>query len=435
MVQPGFWDGIVALATVCWLAGWVWWCLKKLSDGWEGSALFAILVHALLCGSPLLLDLVVGRPSYSGLLGIARATTDFDTALIYALYVSIVPVIVVWVAPVRRIRLEVARSDSNPPPLPASEMRILGALLISPIVLVLFAPIPEIYLEYTPYQRGLAYRPEAAFFHVFVGLATLSSILASGVILLRSPLFWRAFAKLSPLIISAIWLNGKRNLAAIAVVFLGYVVWRRGLLRGRNLIRVGAMLSIAFVAFSVFYQLRVRFSDELVAVRVFEDWYTEFRIDYGRDDVVKLVIFREINPDYGSILEYRGQSLAIYATAMLPRRFWPDKPASYPYRVSAAASERQLSARGGALTTTILGEAIANASWFGFLLAPMMIGGLCLMADRAPRRSLFQCTAFFFTIFLQATHLLAVYVLFVGWAFFAFIKFFTSPRRPSQAAH
>ena len=102
----------------------------------------------------------------------------------------------------------------------------------------------------------------------------------------------------------------------------------------------------------------------------------------------------------------------IYLTAAIPRRFWPEKPASYPYRLTASAEMQPLRSTGGALTTSILDETIANFSWLGMILGPLILWWICRLGDSCRNQTISALTVLVACL-IQSTHLIAV-IVFVG---------------------
>jgi hypothetical protein len=126
---------------------------------------------------------------------------------------------------------------------------------------------------------------------------------------------------------AAMWINGKRHIVMIVAVQFAYILWEKRLIRGMRLLYVATIGILGLALFNHWYLEQFKYVGRL-SQGASRSRYTEFRIDYGRDDVIKLAIYAELHPDQISILEYRGQSMLFYATAFIPRSFFPDKP--YP---------------------------------------------------------------------------------------------------------
>jgi hypothetical protein len=199
---------------------------------------------------------------------------------------------------------------------------------------------------------------------------------------------------------------------ALLLFVVSYILWERGHLRGPRMAVAALGILIAMGAYSYIYQLIYRGHN----LEDNDRWYENFRMDYGRDDRIKLAIFAELHPETVRILDYRGQSLVFYAAYAVPRALWPDKP--YPYAVYATSAiamfdtPRQL---GWGLTTSVFDEAIANCSWAGMLLGPALILLICRIGEACRNNMVTTLTALIACMFL-AVHLNAFMVLFLIWA-------------------
>ena len=119
-------------------------------------------------------------------------------------------------------------------------------------------------------------------------------------------------------------ISGKRFI--IAVVLLSYFfcfICSRWV--GKYNTHMTAMLLVVgsfFMAFIVYY---------ITNVKVMGDFsgyiYSQLRIDFGREDVTKFVIMRELEGQ--PILDYRGESIISTLLMFVPRTVWAAKP--YPH--------------------------------------------------------------------------------------------------------
>jgi len=403
------------ILTFLWLAGWAFKASALLARGARSSILFVFPVHFAFCGIPLLLDQWVGKPDYERYPAIALAAGDATTCALYGLYVAACPLL--WWTLSRASRVAGSRpagSLVDRIPNRRSLTAMLTLTTLSPLLVLLFVPEPDMYLDYTPFRRDLLEREDAAFFHVLMTYATVASVLAGMILLLQSRRFFRTLFFLTPCLLAAFWLHGKRNIVAVAAALSIYTLWRKGLLRGRRVFVVGGLIGAVFLAYSWIYQTQFRYPETFTATRTAADWYENFRADYGRDHGIKLCLYAELHPAEVQILDYRGQSLMIYATALAPRRFWPDKPASYAYRLTSEARMIPVKETGGALTTSILDEAISNFGWFGLLIGPLAISLVCRTGD-SRRDNLVATLTVLMSFFLQTVHLIAVYPFAMLW--------------------
>lgn len=365
--------------TVCWLALCGWWAVRRLAAGERCSVYFLIIIHFVLCGLPLLLDVVVGQPDYEAQPGYYRASREESVALIYCAYVSVVPVIMYLAGRSRGGRDPVSAEQLAALAARMQRMNILLWVLIAmPLVMLLWAPNPRLYLEYG--AGALApLRVEESDFHGIFALTCLLSVLAAcGWLLGRGKVRVVSLCAVAPFVAASLWLFGKRSIVALTLLFMVYVLWRRGVLvRGRLL--VGGFLAVAIMALvSTTYQMNVRGKWNLEGGID----YDGMRIDYGRDASIKLALERELDDSSRPVLEYRGQSVVFCAFIAVPRAAWPDKP--WPYAVYLTAAALDLAGvdyLGWGLTSSWLDEAIADFGWLGLALGPLLLALVCRFGD------------------------------------------------------
>jgi hypothetical protein len=408
---------IFNILTFIWLAAWALYSVRCLARGASHSILFVIIIHFFFAGVPLLLDLTFGQPTYFYKPGFFEASRDQLTSILYCLYVSACPLLWWWIG---RSRNTEAHSDISAI-LYSPVMRLVYyTVLTLPLVLVYFSPAPAFYKTYGAVATmSISAEQSEAFHehHVWITWAGRCVLVAGGLLLLSPKrkenvpviLFW--------LFLTA-WINGKRNFVAIEILLLMYAYWRKGYLRGKTLAVVGCSAVVLLGAFSCFYQHTLRGIDT-VAVSL-EEVYENVRIDYGRDDCIKLTIYTELYPEEGRILEYRGQSCLFYPSMFIPRRVWPDKPWPYSVYFTARMLEMPVEHLGWTMTTSVLEEAIANFGWWGMILGPLLISVMCRIGDSCGEKFV-QVLTVLTTCLLLLVHL-AVFLpiamtwfLLVGW--------------------
>lgn len=393
------------LATFGWMAAIAFLALLRLASGVRRSILVVIIVHFLLTGVPLFLDVVVGRPAYHRFPGFRLASTDEATNLIYSLYILATAFLWWWIGrkslPVRPVR-----SDSRIS-VPAVLRPLLFVLLLSPLIALAFAPNPAIYATYGA-ALELVEQGGGGSFHSLVGMLALISVISGALILALSnksilrdmPILFVTFAAVS-------WVYGKRSIIAIGLFLWGFVLWYRGYFRGGRLFVAGLLGVLLLAGFSLTYQTSVR---NLENTQLYEN----FRIDYGRDDVIKMAIYAELHPDTIQVLEYRGQSILFHLATYIPRAWWPGKPLPYAQYVTSALFLQPPRLWGWGMTTSWLEEAIANFSWLGFLIGPLTIALICRVGDRKHNILVFVLTSLVASLLL-AVQLTAFVPIFLLW--------------------
>ncbi|NDQ55803.1 MAG: hypothetical protein GZ088_01870 [Acidipila sp.] len=271
------------------------------------------------------------------------------------------------------------------------------------------------YLDYG-WVTSIDAEPSSLEFHVIVAIFCQLSILSAvGLLALAQRQLLSRFVLISPWLFAAVYLNGKRYIFAILVILLWILVAQRGFFKRFNTLITGLILFLVLAFFSFGYQIFVR------ELRDYSEIYQNARIDYGRDAVVKMTIYAELHPTRMEILDYRGESLIFWSTLIVPRELWPDKP--YPYSQYFTSAMLFISPRilGWGMTTSWLEEAIANFSWFGFLLGPLLPALICRIGDVRNDRFVRMLSVLVATLFLTVqlaafASIAAVWVLMVCWA-------------------
>ena len=403
--------------------------ILNILKGYSDSIYIVKIVFYIFFVLPLLFDLFIGIPDYKRYPGVREASNDELTNFIYCIYIIFVSVI--WYFTGRSKKRDVIFNKfSLTRNISSKRRRFLITLLyfcsIFPLVLLIFSPEPMFYLEY----GGIVELEDKAVkdFHNYIALCTVMSVVScAGLLMISNKL--KPFMILYVFSITFIssWLNGKRAVVSIACILLVYAFWSKGLLKGKRLIVAGLLVILIFSSFTLLYQYNVR------DINIAEDYFYEnIRIDYGRDDVTKLTIYSELNPDKSRILEFRGQSILFYLTAFVPRESFPNKP--WPYAVYMTSSVLGLTNNtyiGWGMTTSWLEEAIANFSWGGMVLGPLFISLICRIGDSCISPIIPPITMLLGSLMLTV-HPIAfwyVWVVWIGFIMYEKIKILTTAKR------
>ncbi len=408
---------LLKVATAIWLAWWALLSLRGLSRGSRRAVLFVYPVHFVFCGVPLLLEVVFGPAAYERFPGFREATRNDTVTIIYCFYVAACPLIWWFVAEqkatARQQSAELARWFLGWLATPSRRRRqLLALVLVLPALLLLLAPEPGLYFEYTPHSRDLHSAESAKQFHAWLSKFVLLSMLAGAALIFGARSFRRGLIYTIPFMALGAWINGKRNAVALALLLVTYVAWRRRVF-GRHLLPAAVVLGTAFLSYSIYYQVELRFPDEFARRKSFDYWLEGYRIDFGRDSTIRLSILHELDPHRPPLLEYRGQSLEFVLLAWLPRFIWSDKPISYATQLTNSAMGR--SEERGGVTTSWLGEALSNFSWAGLVLGPLLIGFVCRLGDACRDETILLLTVLV-TLYVQTVH-------FPPWALIGFLWF------------
>lgn len=401
-----------ALAAV-WLLGWATFACSEIARRRQSAAAWLILVHCILTGMPLALDLFTGPPEYRKEPGFYIASRDLPTTLVYCAYIALCPVLW-WL--IRGTPARHRRERSEPSGLP--EARLLGRwraafwlMIGAPVVAVAMAPAPLAYLEYGPFgARDVAL--EASEFHGVITIATIIAVLGAALYLAsQARIRARHLALLTPWLLLSFWVNGKRAIVVIALTLLGTVLWNRRVVSSLSALPAGLVLVAGLLGFAGGYQIVVR---ELPA----RDLYDSVRIELTRDNAIRMPIYAELHPGRMRILPARGDSLVFNLGFFIPREWWDDKPLPYAQYFTSAMLEAEPRLWGWAMTTSWLGEALANVGWLGLLLGPVPLGLMARLADKR-QNPVFTALTLLSGFLLMTVELVAFLPVFVCWILLA----------------
>jgi hypothetical protein len=345
----------------------------------KNTILYAIVIHGLYCGVPILLDSAGLTPDYSQYPGIRAATADDTTAVIYCCYVLLCPLLWWRFGRYKRpSRPQLVHQTLNEWPRPIA--LTFELLLISPAVIAAFAPDKSLYLTYGAILTPGLNANELVQWHSAVNVSSIAAICA-GSLLLATPhrKYWNNARILFELALAA-WLNGKRFIVALAILLLFAASRYRSTRRQRSSKSVVLwILVIVLVAkFNVDYQSHLRPLSMVDSTAI----YNNLRTDFGRDRSLKVVIYRQLYPAAGSILEHPFQSVIFTTTFYIPRAMWPTKPWPYYMYFTAATYDVRPEAVKSGQTASWLDESIANMGWIGLLSGPLLIAWVCRQSDR-----------------------------------------------------
>jgi hypothetical protein len=370
---------VTKIAASCWLAYLAVRALVEIASRRPRTIYFPLITLFFFFGVPMAFDVFVGLPEYDFFPTVKVAANDIPTSFLYCMTVSTAAA-VMWIGRSRHSPRWLQQTGFARLRLKRYLRAAAYAALFSPLLALLTSAEPRLYLSY----GAILINEIDPFFeagHFLVALATMLSLVAYCVLMLSAPRLLPTFFATLPFVVAAAWLNGKRYFVAYVLVAIVYVLWRRGLATGRRLALFMVLFAVFMAAFSQLYQSAVRnISSATISA---SELYDAVRFDYGRDHVVKLALFSELNPERPPVLEYRGQSLLFLLTMYVPRDFWPEKPLPYAQYVTSAAIGAPAQMWGWGLTTSILDEAIANIGLLGILLGPLALVVICRLGDAA----------------------------------------------------
>ena len=203
-----------------------YWVIKASSSILRGSQYsinFIMIVFYFFYFIPIGLDVVFGIPEYTYETSFKLASQDVKISLLYNLFTATVPVIWYCTAISRKNRK--AKVIKNKHSLFGS-FYVVG--LLSPLLLLLFAPNPEMYLQYGRAVLGFP-SSESEAYHVYINGAINLSAISFFLLLLGSRKRQKLWVVIcgTPILLTSIWMNGKRNIVAFLLVLLVFTLWKK----------------------------------------------------------------------------------------------------------------------------------------------------------------------------------------------------------------
>lgn len=351
---------------------------NKLLSGQFSVAVPVVLVLFIFFIMPIIMNITIGKANYRSYPGFAISEKDVNISIIYNFYLSFVGLLFYFYIKKNSYIIKTNSQDKLITKLLKLKGWLWLLLILPTIAVIIVSPNPTAYVAYKEILNNENETFRIA--HVIIARFCVFGILASSLLfyIIKNGRFTGIvlryfFYFLFTLII--IWVFGKRSIVAEYIICILTLGWLLGFLKGFKLMRRSIIYFAILVVFIVGYGKGVYENDS-------DQTYTSTRINFGRDQTVKFVLFSEFVSER-PILEYRGQSFLFDMVFYVPRSIWPGKP--YPYAVYFTTSVFNVPPlpMGWGFTTSILDEGIANFGIVGFLFAPLFLLWLCKKGDRA----------------------------------------------------
>lgn len=208
-----------------------------------------------------------------------------------------------------------------------------------------------------------------------------------------------------------IWLQGKRFIIAVMGVFYLFFLTKSELgEKGRTRVFwILPIMGITLIAFSAFYLAIIKPLSNMN----FDSVYDMLRVDFGRDDVIKYVIYEEFFKK-NHILDYPGQSFFSTLFIFVPRIIWPNKPYSHYQYLTSSILDLPISNLPAGTTPCWYEMTLCNFGYFGYLVGIFGLIGFCYFADGMKKTKSKSLVFMLILVLLtQNTDVYVVYILFI----------------------
>ena len=322
---------------------------------------------------PVLLDKIIGVPNYnSWFSGFREATSNEKVAIIYDIYMLLTLIIfMIYIRKTKKSKNQINYSENT----------------INKYFLIILSIIPHIYIvatgqlmnfkNYTSLSQRNLTTTSMELLNLFNQISLVSAF---------SLYFCKKNVKKSKLLfgiylLSMCWIDGKRYIVLNIIVMFIFMKMKTDKEQhniGKNL-KMGLLIILLF---SIFYTVYSKNKIEGVYSKNSISFYTDFRINFGRDDVIKFVIMKELiykEP----ILNYRGESILANFVMFIPRKVWENKPYPHYRYLSAALYNKDILNIPAGMTPSIFDMGIANFYYAGIIITPLIIVMLCSLAEKS----------------------------------------------------
>lgn len=336
---------------------------------------YVILILYVFNVLPILLDILFGLPEYTGLFTVFYdGMKNLSVSIIYDIYMIITLLVLLLYAKIIRPR-KIINHDSNNN---NAFKIILFITSLLPVIQVILSGHYSAFFTYTTNtERGLP--------NSFITLNShliLLSILAFGTLFFNGKKMTKT--RLTILTIHSfltLWIGGKRFiLVTMIIVYMFYYLNTSKAVNKRKIIIFILSSFVLVVVYFLSYTILVK---KTMTGLDFSSAYTSLRINFGRDDVIKFVMYKEHilnNP----IIDYRGQTILSTFLFFIPRSIWPSKPFPHYRYLTAAIIHVPVEYVHFGMTPSLFEMTISNFGLlFGLIFAILLILLFMYRADKA----------------------------------------------------
>ncbi|OBW58435.1 hypothetical protein A9986_05730 [Solibacillus silvestris] len=377
---------------------------------------------------PIILDLIVGYPNYYYIKnfnfeGFILSQRDNLTRLYYNIFIIIILI------------LFMVFGKSKPITINKTEILKLKKFLKIPltVVLVIITLIPTLLVLNFNFSLGVGFNkllnydylrllfrssPDFLLYYYCCLFSVLSFI---GLTFIYPKKIWILTLFLCIPIYISFGVHGKRNIVAIFIFLYVFVIWLNKYISKKVKISIIILAIPIFLMFTFYYQSSVR----SIEGSSFNEFYTDFRIDYGRDDVVKMAIYYDLYDE--DIINESGISL-LYLMKFIG---FDDLRTEYKYSVyatSALLGYHTAVPLGWGMTTGLWDESIANFGiLFGTFIFIVIIILMCRISDYTNNIPIILLT-YINVILIQVLQLTSFIFIFAIWILLLVLHFFKKLR-------
>ena len=384
---------------------------KLVFDRYCSVSFYVVFIVYIFCCVPIILNYLIGMPQYTVVywykafiepmnnVGVSAIYDIYITFAIFALYIYGTKMNRRLVSRVTELNT-VLRNENEKP-----WIYVFG--IASPVLYVLLSGNASKFLIYSSMNlRGVSGQD-----NLILNSLILVSLFCTCIMLFSGRITAKKMCTLVLITFILAWLQGKRFIIAVMGVFYLFFLTKSELgEKGRKRVFwILPIMGITLIAFSAFYLAVIKPLSNMN----FDSVYDMLRVDFGRDDVIKYVIYEEFFKK-NHILDYPGQSFFSTLFIFIPRIIWPNKPYSHYQYLTSSILNLPISKLPAGTTPCWYEMTLCNFGYLGYLVGIFGLIIFCYFADTMKQTKSKSLVFMFILVLLtQNTDVYVVYILFI----------------------
>lgn len=384
---------------------------KLVFDRYCSVSFYVVFIVYIFCCVPIILNYLIGMPQYTVVYwykAFVEPMNNVDISAIYDIYITFA-IFALYIYGTKMNRRLVSRTtelntvlrDENEKPW----IYVFG--IASPVLYVLLSGNASKFLIYSSMNlRGVSGQD-----NLILNSLILVSLFCTCVMLFSGRITAKKMCMLVLITFILAWLQGKRFIIAVMGVFYLFFLTKSELgEKGRKRVFwILPILGITLIAFSAFYLAVIKPLSNMN----FDSVYDMLRVDFGRDDVIKYVIYEEFFKK-NHILDYPGQSFFSTLFIFIPRIIWPNKPYSHYQYLTSSILNLPISKLPAGTTPCWYEMTLCNFGYLGYLVGIFGLIVFCSFADSMKQTKSKSLVFMLILVLLtQNTDVYVVYILFI----------------------
>lgn len=384
---------------------------KLVFDRYCSVSFYVVFIVYIFCCVPIILNYLIGMPQYTVVYwykAFIEPMNNVDVSAIYDIYITFA-IFALYMYGTKMNRRLVSRANELNTVLQNENEKpwiyVFG--IASPVLYVLLSGNASKFLIYSSMNlRGVSGQD-----NLILNSLILVSLFCTCIMLFSGRITAKKMCVLVLITFILAWLQGKRFIIAVMGVFYLFFFTKSELgEKGRK--RVFWMLpimGITLIAFSAFYLAVIKPLSNMN----FDSVYDMLRVDFGRDDVIKYVIYEEFF-EKNHILDYPGQSFFSTLFIFIPRIVWPNKPYSHYQYLTSSILNLPISKLPAGTTPCWYEMTLCNFGYLGYLVGIFGLIVFCSFADSMKQTKSKSLVFMLILVLLtQNTDVYVVYILFI----------------------